>query len=203
MTFIKEQTEAGASGLRALKTPGDPQWCWQTISHLQTLWQSLTLDYDLYIRTWEEAEEHKVWEKVPYEAPFGSKEEMLRQLSIGDDKQAQKSMEVQSIAARARRLLHQGGTREKAQTYGTTRDRLLVRILRESPDVFERWERGEFTSVPEAARAAGIELTKAKRKVTLGNDVGRLAEAIHSHYSSDQVSEFALRILQLRRQSRH
>ena len=29
MAFLDEQNEAGASGLRSLKDPGSPQWCWQ------------------------------------------------------------------------------------------------------------------------------------------------------------------------------
>ena len=82
--ILSEQDQAGISGPRALKEPGEPLWCWQTISALQTQWKSLNLDYSLYMQTWQDAEEHKVWEKIPYDAPYGSKEEMLRRLEIGD-----------------------------------------------------------------------------------------------------------------------
>ena len=46
-----EQQEAGVSGPRALNEPGSPVWCWQTISHLQTLWKSVDIDLRLYEKT--------------------------------------------------------------------------------------------------------------------------------------------------------
>ena len=57
--------------------------------------------YDRYLEAWAEAEGQRVWEKVPYDNPFGTKEEMLRQLALGDDKQAQRHSAVQPIARRA------------------------------------------------------------------------------------------------------
>ena len=74
MVFIEEQNTAGASGLRATKEPGDPQWCWQTISYLQSIWQSLTLDYDRYLEAWTEAEEQRVWERCPTTTPLAPRQ---------------------------------------------------------------------------------------------------------------------------------
>ena len=213
MTFVHEQTEAGASGLRTLKAPGDPQWCWQTISHLQTIWKSLTLDYNLYMAAWKEAEDQAVWDKVPYGAPFGSKEEMLKQLEIGDDQQAQRRLVVQPIARRVRIKYGHGGDRrsEEFQGYngnletpkrGNKSEYLLGRILDANPEVFERWERGELPSVRAAAREAGIELVKSKRTVTLGRNITRLADALHGHYTPEEFTELARQMLQLRREGR-
>ena len=112
MDFLDEQAQAGGSGLRALKKPGDPQWCWQTISRLQSLWTSLNLDFESYMTAWAEADENRVWEKVPYDNPFGTKEEMLRQLSIGDDEAAKKRVACQAIAARASRYIRRLHTDE-------------------------------------------------------------------------------------------
>src|SRR6476661_1031937 len=44
---------------------------------------------------------------------------------------------------------------EKAKA-GNRRDYLVARIARDRPDILERMKAGEFTSVREAARAAGI-----------------------------------------------
>ena len=167
-----EQQEAGVSGPRALNEPGSPVWCWQTISHLQTLWKSVDIDLRLYEKTWVEAEEHRVWEKVPYEQPYGSKERMLEALEVGD-----------VPAARVR-------VAAKAMTAIPTRHgkrNLTDRIAYDAPDVWERMKQGEFKSVAEAARAAGIKLAKPKKTVTLSDKVERVAERLKEHYSQEQI----------------
>ena len=194
MVFVEEQNKAGASGLRSLKDAGSPQWCWQTISYLQTLWQSLDLDYEKYMAVWSEAEDHRVWEKVPYEAPFGTKEGMLHQLAIEDDKGAQRRMRVQSIAARAKRISRHGGDRNREgqgsvqnlALRGSTADYLTARIARDAPDVLERMKAGEFESVAAAAKAAGIELVKPKKRMTLSDDITRVAARLREHYTPEQ-----------------
>ena len=95
------------------------------------------MDYEKYMEVWSEAEEHRVWEKVPYDAPFGTKEEMLHQLAVEDDKGAQRYMRVQSIAARAKRVRLQG----RSNANGNRGDEYLTaRIARDAPDVLERME---------------------------------------------------------------
>lgn len=213
MEFVEEQTAAGGTGLRASKEPGEPTWCWQTISHLQRIWESLTLDYDRYMETWSEAEEHKVWEKVPYDNPFGSKDEMLKQLAIGDDKQAQRRIAVQPIARRVRLWAHGGDRRsddfkltagqlEKTQG-GNSKEYLMRRLFVKDYPLYERVERGELTAKA-AAREAGLLPVAAtpSRRVTLGDDVGRLADALNAHYTPDQFTDLSRRMLQLRRASR-
>ncbi len=190
--FVDEQTEAGISGLRALKDAGSPQWCWQTISYLQTIWKSLDLDYTRYIEAWAEAEEHKVWEKVPYVNPFGTKEEMLKQLALVDDKQAQRRMAVQPIAHRVRKRYGSGGDLEKRR--GNTIEHLLERILAKSPEIFERYERGEFRSAPAAAQAAGVKWEKRQKTMTLSDNVERVADKLRSHYSPEQLRRIRERL---------
>ena len=176
--FLDEQAAAGGSGLRALKRPGDPQWCWQTISRLQSLWKSLNMDFESYMTTWGEAEEHKVWEKVPYQEPFGTKDEMLRQLEIGDDEAAKGRVACQAIAARASRYT---GRPDNSSDY------LVARIARNSPDVLERMQKGEFSSMAAAAREAGIELAKRGKTVTLSDNVERVADRLRGHYTPEQL----------------
>ena len=193
--FLEEQNIASWSGLRALKAPGDPQWCWQTISRLQSLWGSLNLDFESYMTAWAEAEEHAVWEKVPYDSPFGSKDEMLRQLEIGDDTAAKNRVACQAIAARALRYAgrpKRDGEKGVASHLlrGTGRaDYLTARIARDRPDILERMKQGEFQSVAEAARAAGIQIAKARKTVTLSDKVERVAERIKGHYTPEQIRQ--------------
>ena len=80
---VSEQQKA-SDGSRVLKDDSDPTKSWQTISYLQNIWQSLQLDIDCYKAAWEEAEQLRPWERVPYDEPYGTKEEMLRRLDLGD-----------------------------------------------------------------------------------------------------------------------
>ena len=74
-----------------------------------------------------------------------------------------------------------GGVRVKGQVSGQSSakemgwaDRLTARIARDRPDVWERMKNGEFASVAEAARDAGIDVKNPKRAV-LSEDIERLA----------------------------
>ena len=198
-----EQGEANYSGPRAMSEKGSPVWCWQTITALQTQWKSLRFDLDLYKTTWAEAEEHRVWEKVPYNTPFGSKEEMLRRLEVGDIPEA--TLRVMEQAMDAEPLKEHGGVRrggefQNDQVYrgtlgrGNSSARLIARIARDAPEVWERMKQGGFSSVAEAARAAGIQMARRKKTVTLSDNVDRLADRLRSHYTHEQLQRIRSRL---------
>jgi hypothetical protein len=200
--MVFEQDLASMEGPRALKEPGSPLWCWQTISALQHLWQTFTLDYDRYMKVWTEAEEHRVWEKVPYDNPFGTKENMLQRLALGDQGAAR--VRVMEKAMNAEPLGKNGGRRNKGESHHagqhTTRngrqstDYLSARIARDHPDIWERMKQGEFASVAEAARAAGIKLYKPK-KIVLSDNVDRVADALIEHYGQDEIEQLRKRLM--------
>ena len=192
----QEQFDASVSGPITDKTPGDPDWCWQLTSALQHLWGSLHLDLDLYLGAWADADEHRIWEKVPYDNPYGTKEAMLEGLKVGDDEAALKRMKVQAIAARAKRIGRQGHSNGKGSLDYLSRgsDYLVARIARDAPDVLERMKAGEFESVRAAAREAGIELATPKRTVTLSDNVERVADRLRSHYTPDQLQRISARL---------
>ena len=181
---LTEQDEAQISGPIALKEPGSPQWCWQLIAAMQTQWRALNFDYDLYTRTWEDAEAHKVWEKVPYDNPYGSKERMLKALAVGDipaanARVAENAMTTQPLAEHGTNQHTAGGgslhyllPNRRGSAY------LTARIARDRPDIWERMRLGEFNSVAAAAREAGIRMPKPRRTVTLGDNVERGGRAV-------------------------
>lgn len=191
-----EQDEASFSGPRGLKEKGAPDWCWQTISALQTMWLNLETSYEAYIETWNDAEEYRVWDKIPYEQPYGTKEAMLEALEVGDTKMAQKRMQVQRVAATARRVQSNGphpfsGTdndRLHKNQGGTPEEYLAGRIKREAPDIFEKLVAGEYESVRKAALDAGI-IKSGPKTISLGNNVKRLATTLKANYSPEQVQE--------------
>ncbi len=194
-----EQDEASFSGPRGFKEKGEPDWCWQTISALQTMWLSLETSYDTYIRTWTDAEEFRVWEKIPYDNPYGSKEAMLEALEVGDAKMAQKRMQVQRVAATARKIRDHGGNRRSTDFQvdndkfeklkgGTAEEYLAGRIQRDAPEVFEKLLAGEYESVRKAALDAGI-VKAGPKTISLGNNVKRVAATLKDNYSREQVQE--------------
>ena len=190
--LIEQQEAASMEGPRALKEPGDVLWCWQTISALQSIWKSLNLDYDRYTRVWAEAEEHAIWEKIPQDKPFGTKEAMLKALEAGDDSAARHRIAVQAIAARP--LLKHGGPSKKKNRpsytkvgYGGSIDKISARLARDYPEIWERMKRGEFASAADAAREAGLKVDQPK-SIRLHTDVNRVAANIKKHYTPEQVT---------------
>ena len=176
--LLAEQNAASATGPRALKDAGSAEWCWQTVSSLQSMWQSLNLDYHLYMNRWQQAEEHAIWEKIPQRNPFGTKEAMLAALEdegrpIGDDAAARARLAVQAIAVRP-------------LNKGNDSNYRVVRLARDHPEIWERMKNGEFKSVAEAERAAGIYKPRPKT-VSLSTDISRVAGNIKKHYSPEQV----------------
>ena len=201
-TTITEQDEAHSSGPIALKEPGSPQWCWQLLAAMQTQWRALNFDYELYKRTWADAEAHEVWNNVPYDNPYGSKERMLEALEIGSIPEAKARVIEKAMTAQP--LSQHGGAHQdnQEQVYarklalgGNRTDYLTARIARDRPDIWERMKLGEFDSVAAAAREAGIPLPKPRRTVSLSNNVDRVANRLRQHYTLEQVQRIAERLL--------
>ena len=192
--ILSEQDEASMSGPRDMKTPGGVTWCWQTVSALQFMWKSLNLDYELYQRTWNEAESHRIWEKIPPDNPYGTKEAMLERLKVGDEEAARARVAAQAIPARAIQRQgvnqHSRGPAGQQVLYGSSHaEYLTARIARDRPDIWERMKNGEFTSVAAAAREAGI-VVKNPRRVVLNDDVSAVVAALKRYYSPEQFIAF-------------
>ena len=208
-SVVTEQDEAQVSGPIVLKEPGSPQWCWQLIAAMQTQWRTLNFDYDLYKRTWEDAEAYEVWNHVPYDNPYGSKERMLEALAVGDIPAAKALVAEKAMTAQP---LGEHGANQHTQAGDTleyllpreprsSTDKLVARIARDRPDILERMKLGEFNSVAAAAREAGI-LPEPKRTMPLGDDVSRVADRLLKHYTPEQLTALSRRLLELRRERR-
>ena len=166
------------------------------------------LNFDRYMEAWTDAQEHRIWEKIPRGNPYGSKEEMLRQLAVGDEKGAQKRLKVQVLASKAKALRRHGGNRRSEDfqgshanlesgdmpTRGANSEYLLALLQRDHPEILARVIEGEFLSVRAAARAAGIALVQPNKTLTLGDDIGKLAARLKGHYSEDQIRELRERL---------
>ena len=200
-----EQELASMSGPRPLKDVGSVEWCWQTVSALQHMWQSLHLNYEHYITILNEAEAEAIWEKIPPEKPYGSKAKMLAQVEVGDSKDVHKQMRIQTLAAQAKALQRQGKLAHEDKLYngnvlppkyGNNPEYLLERIARDNPDVFQRVIDGEFVSARAAAREAGISLAQPKKTLTLSDNVERVADTLKAHYTREQMQRIIDRLME-------
>ena len=167
------EQEMAIVGPRELKEPGSPAWCWQTVSLLQNMWGSIDSSVNRYIEIWEAAEEYRIWETIPYEAPYGSVEVMKEKLMVGDAAEARSKTALLVIQAQP--------VRKRESDY------ITARIKRDHPDVAQRMERGEFKSVAAAARAAGI--YNRPKTITASRDKGKLANSLLNVYGVDGCQE--------------
>ena len=200
---FSEQDIASMEGPRPLKDPGSTPWCWQTVSALQHMWHSLHLNYENYMSIMDEAEEHAIWEKIPPDAPYETKENMLKQVEVGSARDAHKRMRIQTIAAQARASQKHGGNRrgadfqvshEKLENGGGSQDYIFAVLQRDHPDIFQRVCNGEFASARAAAKEAGLALAQSKKTMTLGDNVDRVADTLKAHYSAEQVERIIERL---------
>ena len=106
MPQLTEQDMANV-GPRDLKDVGSAGWCWQTVSLLQNMWTSLDLSYDRYKEVWEQANDQRVWEKIPADNPYGSLEVMQEKLKVGDAAAAR--VRIIELAVQAKPLRRKGG----------------------------------------------------------------------------------------------
>ena len=201
--MVREHTEqelASMEGPRDLKERGSVEWSWQTVSALQHMWQSLHLNYENYTTILDEAREHRIWEKIPPDDPYGSEANMLKQVEIGNDKDAQKRMKIQTLAATARKIQQHGGDRhsEEFQDYlgnletprqGNTSEYILGLVARDNPEFFAQVASGElsFTSAAATARAAGVGLPTRRPTLSLSDNVDRVADRMKAYCDPEQV----------------
>ena len=203
-----EQDLASMEGPRDLKERGSIPWSWQTVSALQHMWQSLHLNYEHYMTILGEARENRIWDKIPPDKPYGSEATMLKQVEVGNGKDAQKRMKIQTLAATARQRLQQGGDRrsdefqdshenlEKSKP-GTNMEYIADLVRRDNPEFLAKVASGEmsFVSAAAMARAAGVSIPNRRPAVSLSDNVERVADRMKAHYSPEQVRRMAERLL--------
>lgn len=66
------------TGPRQLKERGSPEYCWQTAMHLRRVWEGHGLELDMWEKTLAEIQEHRAWEKIPTDKPYGSLDALLQ-----------------------------------------------------------------------------------------------------------------------------
>lgn len=69
--------EAAQIGPRQMKDPNSPEFAWQTVALLKVYYQSKEVSEQRWRNVLAEAEQHRIYEKVPEGKPYGSLDAML------------------------------------------------------------------------------------------------------------------------------
>src|SRR5262245_61670288 len=75
--MIDTHRVAASTVPRASRLAGSPEWCYQTLNLLQESYKHVSTDHKRFVGYLGELREHKAWEKVPVDHPYGSESKML------------------------------------------------------------------------------------------------------------------------------
>ncbi len=183
-----------------LKQPGSIEWCWQQIDALKSAWDGRLTSEERWIHRLRKLEAYEAWAKVPPEKPYGSLEALLK-AEIGVD--VQESVAIVKTRAMAAQLIkpakHAGPGRGRRKTGvdntclrgSSNADYLTARIARDRPDILERMKAGEFSSVRQAAKEAGI----VNERLSVPADPIRAAQYLKRRFTKTEFAAFKKELL--------
>lgn len=157
----RTEREKAAYGPRVLKTPGTPEWCWQTLDGLVRDYKYIDKQFEEVEQALHELEKAQAWKVIPTDKPYGTRARMLATELKVDFKTIQRNINQ----ARERRTLGAQGRPKKGEEKGanstlknrgsTSRAYILARLDRDGlNDLAARVRAGEL-SASAAAHAAG------------------------------------------------
>lgn len=163
MTITDPRKLAGVGPL-ALKDPDSVEYAWQLTDKIRRLYETKELTIQQWEQALEDAEKHRIYERVPPEHPYGALDTLL-EAEIGVNKE----QSIGDVKLRGRgRPKKEGGDKDyniifnSSQSDGPARNQgdsaayLTARIARDRPDILKRMQAGEYKSVRAAAMDAGI-----------------------------------------------
>jgi hypothetical protein len=179
-----------------LKQPGSIDWCWQQIDALKSAWDGKLTSEELWMHRLRKLEAYEAWAKVPPEKPYGSLEALLK-AEIGVD--VQESVAIVKTRAMAAKALTKHGELGRGRSRGSVttsiNDRsakyLTARIARDRPDILERMKAGEFSSVRQAAKEAGI----VNERLSVPKDPTRAAQYLKRRFTKTEFDAFKKELL--------
>lgn len=163
-----DQREEASVGPRDLKKPGTAKWAWQTLSALKRRWELKQLSAQQFEETIDELKEHRAWEIVPPEKPYGSLDAMLRAEIGCTEQKARKRFAVDPTPKRGNPTGSNQHKKEssaeedssqvsraKKNGVGIQTQVYLDRLAKDRPDLLKKVDAGELKPKT-AARMAGI-----------------------------------------------
>ena len=151
---------------RNSREPGSPEWCYQTLNLLQDSYRDIDLDSKRFEECLAELRQHRAWEKVPIDKPYGSEDRMIvAELGKRAEEVADHLKNIRQAALAAQnRIVDQEDranqravgrpenvyTNEKSindfeRPSGTSSEYALRRLRKDRPDIHARVLAGELT----------------------------------------------------------
>lgn len=193
------------AGPRALKTPGSPAWCRQTLNMLKREYASIESDYHRLEETLSEIEQHQIWNVFPPDAPYGSLDAMLK-AEIGTGAQdmrrnidiaAKRAQELDAADRANVRPAHIHIDRDvdnkqgdiNVRPTGTSAAAAIRRLRKDRPDIHARVLAGELSAHAGMREAGFRKPTRSRRKPA----VERIRRMIAKH--GDELTAADIRSL--------
>ncbi len=160
-------------------------------------WDGKLTSEERWVARLRKLEAHEAWTKVPPEKPYGSLEALLK-AEIGVD--VQESVAIVKTRAMAAKALTKHGElgwgRSRVDNVNSTQggnsvDYFTARIARDRPDILERMKAGEFSSVRQAAKEAGI----VNERLSVPKDPTRAAQYLKRRFTKTEFDAFKKELL--------
>ena len=153
------ERERALIGPRALKEPGSPDWCWQTIDYFQASMRHVSKEWRQAQEVLDELVAVRAWEVIPAGHPYGTLDKMLK-AEVGLDARAINDLIRQAeLAAHGgnAQLGHRGfqrGDNVTSLNRGSSETYAVRRLRRDGhADLADKVERGELSANRAAVKA--------------------------------------------------
>jgi hypothetical protein len=165
--------------------PGSPEWCYATIDYAKTLYAS----YKCRLGDWEkvlaEMEQHRVYERVPEEHPYGKMDTLLEAEIGATVEESRKDVALRDHGGDRRSEKAKADQVDNIKLKGGTQAAYVRALLaRDHPEIKARLDAGEFRSVRAAAREAGLVRPTA---TIYTDDPAAAARAVRRHFHGDRL----------------
>ena len=163
---VERHREDASTAPRNTRVPGSPEWCYQTMTLLKSSYRHIHIDQEHFTHYLNELREHRAWEKVPVDHPYGTEEKMLvaelgkrvdeitAELSAAkhDLRQQERKSVAQELDAETPSLKDVGhpgsnsNTQKNDISFGTSAAYAIAKLRKDRPDIHRRVLDGELTA---------------------------------------------------------
>jgi hypothetical protein len=170
---------------RNSRVPGSPEWCYQTMNLLKDSYRHIHADQGRFTHYLSELREHRAWEKIPVDHPYGTESKMLVtelgkrveeiEVELDAAKQAQLAAKNRDLNETTPDLKephrpeksrdNNNDTRVSTGGESDTAAYAIAKLRKDRPDIHARVLAGELS--PNAGMVeAGFRKKRASRKLT-------------------------------------
>lgn len=155
-TLPLQSREGDLGTPRAMLPKGSPDWAYRTLNRLKWALEQKRITEGEYDGILEELDRFQVWNIIPPEKPYGSREAMLKAEIGYSEAEGRNRCGLNPPGVKANDITSYIVTGDSIPDRGNRKTYLRTRLDRDHPDIKSRLDSGEFPSVRAAALEAGI-----------------------------------------------